>query len=229
MTQFSIEDAVGDIVAQKPSSSQAFYRYNIDFCCGGGSSLSKACKKAGIDPEEVLQAVNQVDASADANLTNWKEVSLTGVIGHILSEYHEPLRIELNRLDGMLEKVTRVHGHVDEKRFEALGSVFTAFKAELLSHMQKEEEILFPLIMQGRGQSCGMPIQVMEHEHQEAGNALEQLRELTDDYTPPEYACNTWRALWNGFEMLEKQMHRHIHLENNILFPRTMNLSNMGV
>jgi len=222
MSHFTVESPVGEIVAEQPASSKAFYQYNIDFCCGGGLPLSKACEKSGANPQAVLDAVEKAINNDTSSDRNWNDAPLPSLVGHILVNYHEPLRIELERLGNMLAKVIKVHGHVDTERFMALDTVFSGLSLELLNHMQKEENILFPIIMQGRGASAAMPVQMMEHEHEEAGEALREIKRLTNDYTPPEYACNTWRALWAGFGTLEREMHRHIHLENNILFPKAL-------
>jgi regulator of cell morphogenesis and NO signaling len=122
----------------------------------------------------------------------------------------------------MARKVLGVHGARDPERLSELVSVFAGLRGELEEHMAKEEQVLFPMIRQGQGKRADDPISVMEHEHESAGAALRRLRELTDNYEVPENACNTWRALWHGLAALEEAMHRHIHLENNILFPRAL-------
>jgi regulator of cell morphogenesis and NO signaling len=122
----------------------------------------------------------------------------------------------------MARKVCSVHGEKDPERFAELLSVYLALKTELQEHMMKEEQILFPMIRQGRGAMASGPVAVMTHEHDAAGTALKRLRELTNDYQAPEGACTTWRALWHGLDVLETAMHEHIHLENNILFPRAL-------
>ena len=217
MTQITADSRVGEIVAIRPSTSRTFHRFGIDFCCGGGKSLSKACSKVGADLSQVLNELNSSDTQESEN--NWTTATPIALIGHIISEFHEPLKAELPRLEAMLEKVHRVHGHVDQLRFDSLLKTFSAFKAELLDHMRKEEEILFPLIMQRNFDDTEVPIQDMEHEHESAGEALRELRRLTDGYVAPDYACNTWRALWDGLQELEITMHEHVHLENNVLFP----------
>jgi regulator of cell morphogenesis and NO signaling len=121
----------------------------------------------------------------------------------------------------MARKVHQVHGDKDA-RLAKLVEVFTELQQELDAHMAKEEQVLFPLIRAGRGAMAGGPVEVMEHEHDDAGAALRRLRELTDDFQAPAEACTTWRALWHGLETLEADMHQHIHLENNILFPRAL-------
>ena len=224
MTEITLESRVGDIVANRPSTSKTFHHYGIDFCCGGGRSLSVACSKKGVDAELVLSTLNQVDTGLESEET-WIDATPNALIGHILTTFHEPLRSELPRLEAMLEKVHRVHGHVDQEKFDALLGTFSSLKEDLLDHMQKEEEVLFPLIMQKRYDAVEMPIQLLEHEHEDAGAALRELRRLTDDYVAPDYACNTWRALWDGLKELETAMHEHVHLENNVLFPRAASMN----
>jgi regulator of cell morphogenesis and NO signaling len=119
--------------------------------------------------------------------------------------------------------VHQVHHDKKPEALDQLLNVFLDMKQELLQHMDKEEVILFPLIKAGRGPEADCPIAVMHQEHDSAGSALQKIRELTDNFTVPEGACNTWRALWHGLENLEKDLHQHIHLENNIFFPRALN------
>ena len=141
-----------------------------------------------------------------------------------LTTYHRPLDEELPRLEAMARKVFTVHQDKDPERLGAIVSVYTGLKAELEQHMEKEEQILFPMIQQGDGFQADGPIAVMQEEHESAGAALRRLRELTNDYTVPPEACNTWRALWHGLAALEESLHQHIHLENNILFPRALKI-----
>ena len=150
------------------------------------------------------------------------EAPLDDLIEHILVTYHRPLEEELPRLEQMGAKVVRVHGQRMPEVLPELLSVLRGLKHELLSHMMKEERILFPIIRQGVGSSADGTISVMQREHDSAGEALQRLRELTGGYEVPAGACNTWRALWHGLAALEADMHQHIHLENNILFPRAL-------
>ena len=122
----------------------------------------------------------------------------------------------------MARKVNKVHGKKRPESLPELLEVYLGLKAELEQHMLKEEQILFPMIRRGEGATTGGPISVMEYEHDSAGRALERLRVLTDEFTVPEQACNTWRALWHGLAAFEESLHQHIHLENNILFPRAL-------
>lgn len=213
---------VGQLATEFPLATRVFHRHGIDYCCGGGRPLHEACAKRGVDTETVLAEIRaELDAPA-APAQRWDEAPLEDLIDHILVTYHQPLRTELQRLMEMSAKVLRVHGEKDPEALSEINSVFLALKDELEQHMQKEEQILFPMIRQGEGVMTGGPISVMEQEHASAGAALERLNELTGGYQIPEQACTTWRALWHGLAALEESLHQHIHLENNILFPRAL-------
>ncbi len=214
--------SVGAIATDHPLATRVFARHGIDFCCGGGSPLEEACRKKGANLATVLDELATEVASAPADQVNWSDEPLPSLVQHILKTYHEPLHEELPRIEGMARKVHEVHGDKDPAKFEEILRIYLALKADLDAHLQKEEQILFPMILGGQGAMAGPPVSVMEAEHVEAGAILARLRELTDDYQPPEEACNTWRALWAGLGDLERALHEHIHLENNILFPRAL-------
>ena len=216
------ETRVGQLAAEHPLATRVFARHGIDFCCGGGLPLGKVCADKGLDAPAIIAEIQRELGDGSAEFKRWDQAPLTELIGHILVTYHAPLREELPRLDGMARKVLDVHREKDPEGFTALVEVFAGLRAELEQHMAKEEQILFPMVMQGRGKGAGAPINVMIHEHENAGAALRRLRELTNDYTVPAEACNTWRALWHGLAALESDLHDHIHLENNILFPRAL-------
>ena len=218
----TIETPVGEIASAHPLSTRVFARHNIDFCCGGGAPLQTACDKRGLNADDILVEINKELEEPDST-TNWNYAPLTDLIEHIVSTYHVSLKEELPRLEAMAIRVNHVHGDKDPERLQAIETVFCNLKEELLSHMMKEEQILFPMIANGKGAMASDPVSMMEHEHDSAGNALRELRELTNDFTPPAVACNTWRALWHGLAALEQDTHQHIHLENNILFPRALN------
>ncbi|GJM45600.1 MAG: iron-sulfur cluster repair protein YtfE [Gemmatimonadota bacterium] len=213
---------VGQLAARHPLATRVFARHGIDFCCGGGRALQEVCQEKGLDPGAVLEEIQAELASSTVPEERWDEAPLPDIIEHILVTYHRPLTEELPRLDSMARKVLEVHGQRDPERLAELVSVLAGLRSELEDHMAKEEQVLFPMIQRGQGASADGPITVMEEEHEAAGAALRRLRELTDGYEVPEYACNTWRALWHGLAALEEAMHRHIHLENNILFPRSL-------
>ncbi len=222
LLQVEADTPVGQIAARHPLATRVFARHGIDFCCGGGKPLTEACRSAGLDIGQALEEIATELNAAPDDATTWFDAPLDDLIQHIVQTYHAGLREELPRLAGMLTKVHKVHGAKDPERLAELLSVFTELQAELTDHMMKEEQILFPMIERGEGVQAGAPVSVMEHEHDDAGAALQRIRQLTDNFTPREDACNTWRALWAGLEQLEADMHQHIHLENNILFPRAI-------
>jgi regulator of cell morphogenesis and NO signaling len=213
---------VGEIAAAVPAATRVFHRHQIDFCCGGGRPLEVVCDRKGLSVDSILGEIEAEVTPADSVATDWKNAPPNDLINHILKTYHEPLREELPRLQSMAHKVLRVHGDSDPEMLNELTMVLDGLTAELYAHMLKEERVLFPLINQGSGAMAAAPISVMEHEHESAGDALRRLRELTSDFDPPEWACTTYRALFSGLADLEEAMHEHIHLENNILFPRAL-------
>ena len=216
------ETAVGAVATEHPLATRVFARHGIDFCCGGGRPLGEACAAQGAEIETVLAEIDREVNSASESEVRWDDAPFADLIGHILQTFHAPLREELPRLEEMARKVNTVHGEKDPQRLAAVLDTIVALRAELEQHMMKEEQILFPMILQGQGAMAMGPVSVMEAEHEDAGRALRRLRDLTDGYQPPEGACNTWRALWAGFADLETQTHLHIHLENNILFPHAL-------
>lgn len=213
---------VGQIAAEYPLATKVFARHGMDFCCGGGKPIAEVCETKGLDVDAVLAEITEAVSSSDSDLERWDQAPLDDLIEHILVAYHAPLREELPRLEFMARKVNQVHGDKMPRELPELLSTILGLRAELEQHMLKEEQILFPLIGQGKGPMAGGPVAVMEQEHQAAGDALKRLRELTNDYEVPAAACNTWRALWHGLANLEERTHEHIHLENNILFPRAL-------
>ncbi len=227
------EQSVGDFVRQKPTRARVFESLKIDYCCGGKVSLKRACEKRGIEVEEVLQAITSIDLQSNADtLVDVDAMNLTELADHIEATHHTYLREELPRLDFMTEKVSRVHGDKDQWLHQ-MREAFVALKAELEPHMIKEENVLFPIVRQleasdvRHGFDCGSvanPIRQMEHEHDQAGNALVTLSESTDGYAPPEWACNTYRAMLDSLARLQRDMHQHIHKENNVLFPKAIEL-----
>ncbi len=216
------DSTVGQWAAEHPLATRVFHRYGIDFCCDGGRKLQEACAARGVDPEMVVEEIRKELSTTTIPEERWVEAPLEDLVQHILETYHRPLQEELPRLESMVQKVLQVHGDKDPDTLSELGEVYAGLKAELDQHIVKEEQILFPMIIQGQGAMAGGPVSVMQHEHDSAGAALRRLRELTKDFQVPPEACNTWRALWHGLAALEESLHQHIHLENNILFPRAL-------
>lgn len=216
------ESKVGQIAAEHPLATRVFARHGIDFCCGGGRPLAEVCAGRRLDAATVVSEIEAELAAPCATEIRWDEAPLNDLVEHLLAAYHKPLKEELPRLEAMARKVVDVHRDKRPEALPELLSVYLGLRAELEQHMAKEERILFPMIKRGQGAMADGPISVMEHEHDAAAGALRRLRELTDGYRVPEEACNTWRALWHGLAALEEALHQHIHLENNILFPRAL-------
>jgi len=224
---------VGSLVAENPARARVFEKYRIDYCCAGKVELANACARRGADIDVVLRELAECDAGGvKASGEDWTKEPLTKLADHIVDTHHKFLEAELPRLDAMTARVAEVHGtHAPE--VAELREVFVAFRAELEGHARKEETILFPWIKKmeqegsgpmAPGATVGDPIRCMEHEHDDAGAALEKMRELTNGFVPPMDACNTWRVLYASLEALERDMHTHIHKENSILFPRALEL-----
>jgi regulator of cell morphogenesis and NO signaling len=231
----SIETTVGDLVAEGIHRARVFETYGIDYCCGGKTPLSAACQKAGCSPDDVITSLGEADreaAESGSDTTDWRAASLTALTGHIVDIHHAFMKRELPRLADLLVKVRNAHeGHHPE--LADLARVFGALRAEIEGHLGKEEQVLFPLIQemeatrQAGSAHCGSvnnPIRVMEHEHDNAGIALGRMRELTNDYTVPADGCATYAALFDGLAAIERDLHEHIHKENNILHPRAARL-----
>jgi regulator of cell morphogenesis and NO signaling len=212
---------VGELAARHPLATRVFARHHIDFCCGGGRPLGDVCELQGLNVDTIVDEIGR-ELAPKETIVRWDLGPVGDLIDHILNKYHAGLYEELPRLEAMARKVEQVHGEKDPQRLNRLVQAVLELKAELDTHMIKEEQILFPMIRAGRGTGADGPIAVMMREHETAGDLLRQIRELTNDYTVPEDACNTWRALWLGLEALEADLHEHIHLENNILFPRAL-------
>jgi regulator of cell morphogenesis and NO signaling len=222
MSELEKSAAVGELATSHPSAMKIFERHGIDFCCGGTKSLSEACAERGLDAQAIIDEIRKQQASAQASTERWDQKPVPELIDHILSVYHVGLKEDLPRLEAMARKVLEVHGPKDPKMFSDLLATVLALKADLVQHLMKEERILFPMILSGAGAMAAPPIGVMRSEHDTAGAMLRRIRELTHDFVVPAEACATWRGLWQGLEQLEQSLHEHIHLENNILFPRVL-------
>lgn len=227
---------VGELASSVPASVRVFQQYGIDFCCGGGKTLAEACGEKGIPVEGVLAGVETAQRDPDASVEkDWNSATLAQLIDHILEKHHAFLKAEFPRLGVLLAKVIEAHGANHPESLRPLGRLYAGLRQELEQHMGKEENILFPLIQQleqahaNGGQRIPAmpvdgPINVMEMEHESAGEALRQMRQVTSDYQVPADGCSTYRALLDGLRDMEADLHEHIHLENNILFPRALEL-----
>lgn len=213
---------VGELATTRPVSVKVLQRLGIDFCCGGARPLEEACAARGVALPTLLAEVDALEAAARPDDRRWDGAPLDALIDHILAKHHRPLDTELPRLDHLVRKVTGVHYTKDPATMDGIRAAWAELVEDLVPHMKKEEQVLFPWIRAGQGTSAGGPVQVMEAEHEHVGAVLVALRRLTNDYVVPEEACGSWRALWQGLEALEEDLHRHIHLENNVLFPRAL-------
>lgn len=221
---------VGDIVAGDWRAAAIFEQFGIDFCCGGQRSVGDACRSAGIDAAAVARAFEEhSSAEADDDVLQWPVDRLTD---HIVLAHHGYVRSAVPRLAAYLAKLAEVHRAHPELR--AVAAEFDMLSRDLLQHMLKEEHILFPYIrdLAGEGRPAGAtpfgtvqhPIQMMEREHEEAGDRLRAIRKLTNDYTAPADGCATYRVCFEEMAHFERDLHRHVHLENNVLFPKAVAL-----
>jgi regulator of cell morphogenesis and NO signaling len=216
----STNRTLGELVALNPAAAEVLHRYHLDFCCGGRQSLEQACAASGLDPEVVLREAEQATTD-ERDDVRWAERSIEELIRHILDRYHAPLKQELPRLIELAGLVERVHAEKPDCP-AGLADLLTDVREAVESHLVKEEQILFPLILSGRGRMARMPVQVMVQEHEDHGQNLALIRQLTRDLRLPEAACASWRELYRSLGELEVELMDHIHLENNILFPRAL-------
>jgi regulator of cell morphogenesis and NO signaling len=219
---------IADIARELPTSIRVFQQRGIDFCCGGRQAIGAVCQTRGLDLPEVIQAIEGSAAMA-ADDTDWSRQPLGALIDHIVSAYHRPLQEELTRLESMAATVAHAHG-TKAPELARIEAIVTELAADLRLHMRKEEMVLFPAIKALEAGVAGLPIPisapitVMEHEHEYAGELLAELRLVSHAYGVPEWGCATWRGLYQGLTDLESVLHVHVHLENNVLFPRALEL-----
>jgi regulator of cell morphogenesis and NO signaling len=222
---------LGQMVAERPAAARIFERLGLDYCCGGKQPLDEACAALGLkvaDVQRELDAAKADAAAASPCQRDWLHAQISDLCEHILTVHHSLLRRELPRLSALVGKVAQVHGG-KRPELAQVERLYTGLRGELEQHMLKEEQVLFPLcetleqshtLPECHCGSVNNPISVMEREHESAGEALHTIRKLTDNYTPPECACASYRAMLQGLAELEADLHQHIHEENNILFPR---------
>lgn len=228
------EVSIGELVAKDLRKAEVLKKFNIDFCCGGKKTLSQVCNDKQINIKDVeleLEKINSTTKSASQNYNEW---SLDFLVDYIMNTHHKYVKSSLPLILEYTAKVAKVHG---KEHIEVI-TIYDLFKEaaeELNSHMMKEENVLFPYIKQlvseknsiNEGCSFGTiknPIRMMEHEHDVVGNIFKTIRELSSDYTPPEDACTTYKLSYKKLEEFENDLHQHIHLENNILFPKSIKL-----
>jgi regulator of cell morphogenesis and NO signaling len=230
------EKTVRELAQEIPAATRVFEKFGIDYCCGGKKPLREACRAANLSVEEVwssLQAAEQAAQTAP-EVRPWQTEPLAEIVAHIENTHHKYTREEIARLTPLLARVCSVHGK-NHPELEKMRNTFHGLAQELTMHMMKEEKVLFPHIVRMEESvlqhepvlpfpfgSMQNPITMMEHEHDSAGEALRALRELSGNYAPPQDACISYQTLYLALADFEADLHQHIHLENNILFPRAM-------
>lgn len=232
---------VREIALESPSSIRIFEMLGIDYCCGGRKPLSDACLENNLEIAVVLAALESTKNVRPATEVNWETKSLQQLVEHIVATHHEYVKRELPRLAVLAEKVVSRHGPTTP-HLSVIQATLAQLDTELTHHLGKEEQILFPYIVDleralltatDRPASCfgtvANPIAMMTQEHDAAGALLVGLRKLSNGFLPPEGACPTYHAFYDGLREFEQDLHQHIHLENNILFPRAIQMENAAL
>ena len=217
------QQKLSELAVSIPGATKIFREYDLDFCCGGSVLLEVAAQKKNLNLAEIEKRLTDLQQSkSENNDKDWTSASYAEMIDHIITRFHNRHREQLPELITLAEKVENVHGDRDDCPIGVAAQLEKIY-AELSQHLMKEEQILFPMIKMGNYAMASMPIRVMEMEHDEAGQDVEVIKSLTNNCTPPADACFSWKALYSGInEFIDDLMH-HIHLENNILFPRVLN------
>lgn len=239
MTAHDLNTTVRDFAAAIPGATRLFERVGIDYCCGGGKPLADACSEKGIEADELLRSLADLEVGSRHVVNNPSRWTLATLVDHIVDTHHVFTRDELARLEMLFEKVIAAHGE-RHPELSMMREVFCRLADDLRPHMLKEEQVLFPFIKRLEVSAemnvrvppppfgtVRNPIRMMEVEHDVAGELLAQLRSLGLDYVPPDDACMSFRTLYEALDGLERDLHQHIHLENNVLFPRAAALEHI--
>ncbi len=229
---------IGEMVVADYRKAEVFRKFGLDYCCGGKKSLEETCLKKGLDPQVVQLELDAVDSQMSDVQHDFDNCALDTLTTHIVAKHHQYVLDTLPILYELTAKVARVHGDRHPELVE-IAQYFNAVAQELSQHMQKEEGILFPYInkmVAAHRDSAPMPmpvfgsienpIRMMEAEHESAGGAMEEIRRLSDAFTPPADACTSYQVLFAKLFEFEQDLHQHVHLENNILFPKAIALEN---
>jgi regulator of cell morphogenesis and NO signaling len=240
----SATKTVRELAVEVPGATRVFEKLGIDYCCGGSAPLEEACSKAKVPISQVVESLEKAAAESAEGVApeagpanaDWKTEPLSRLTGHVVATHHAFTRSELARLDQLLAKVCKVHGQNHPELLD-INRQFQGLQQELTMHMMKEERILFPYIEEleaavTRKQpkpappfgTVQNPIRMMMTEHDSAGEALKQIRGLSSNFTPPADACISYQTLYQALLGFEADLHQHIHLENNILFPRAVGM-----
>lgn len=234
--------SVREIVLEIPASASVFEHLGIDYCCGGEKNLDDACQAAGRPMREVLQSLEAARSAAEAETgaADWSQEPLASLMNYIVQRHHTFCRQQISRLEPLLAKVSQAHGR-NHPELHLLRSLFSGLSKELLLHLGKEEQSLFPCIARMEESLTQVksfpqppfgtvqnPLRMMALEHDNAGAALHEMRNLSGEYRLPPDGCDGYRVLYEGLRAFESDMHQHVHLENNILFPRAVALADMA-
>lgn len=227
---------VREIAQTQPSSIRVFEQFGIEYCCGGGERLIEACAAKDVDVDAVIAALEAVARSENAGVKDWTKESLANLTKHIVATHHAYCKDELPRLSGLAMKVVKVHGGTNPE-LALIRARLAELAEELTDHLAEEEVVVFPMIVKLEAEkvgadvepeespvSVGNPLALLIQEHDHAGVLLAEIRSLSSDFTAPGYACTTYHAFFEGLKEFERDLHRHVHLENNILFPRAIEL-----
>ncbi len=230
------DQKIGDIAAANPRATRVLEQAGVDYCCGGQKSLHDACMHAGVSEEEILQRLRENQASVGENDTNWVAAPLSDLTEHIRAKHHHYVREAIERIQPLANKVKGKHG-ANHPELAEIDQLFKQVSREMLAHMQKEEMILFPFIEALERASKGLekieppffqtvrnPVHAMMEEHDASAALARQIREKSAGYAPPQDACTSYQALYRELQEFETDLHQHVHLENNILFPRAVEL-----
>lgn len=234
--KISPETSVGELVKSNFKTASVFQENNIDFCCGGDKTISEACTNAGLDADQLIGQLETIAEQIDVDSQYINDLSLEELSTYIIKRHHNYVRESIPAIKKNLEKICKVHGEHHPELLE-INRLFTDSSGNLTMHMQKEELMLFPFIRRleissGNGAplpqspfgSVSNPISAMLAEHQQEGDRFDQISILTERYRVPEDACTTYELTLKQLCAFENDLHRHIHLENNILFPKAIDL-----
>lgn len=218
-TRLDESTTLAEMATTWPAASRVFHQHQLDFCCGGKRSFAAVCAERGLDADALLDEITG-DGATGAR-ADWQQAPLAELVAFLVDHYHARLRVELPQLLALAAKVEARH---DDKPSCPRG--LTRHLREVLDavfdHLDKEEQVLFPMIVQGLGARAAAPVRAMEHEHDDHAVNLRRTRALAHDFAAPAEACETWRALYLRLSQLELELMEHIHLENNVLFPRAL-------
>ena len=211
-----LEQPIGQLACALPGATRIFHQHKLDFCCGGHKSLREAAEKRGLNLDALLSELEPLQ-KLDSQNRDWRSASPAELIDYILRRFHEQHRQDVPELIRLARRVEQVHADRSDCPAGLADHLEIMFQ-ELLSHMMKEEQVLFPMLLVGSNGEAQSPISLMRLEHDQHGDALARLESLTNDITAPADACNTWGALYAGLARLREDLMQHIHLENNVLF-----------